>query len=33
VDRQAIVGNREILCVVVPGGDVQPPGGLHCHFA
>jgi len=33
VDRQAIVGNREVLCVLAPDGDVEPPNGLHCHFA
>jgi len=33
VDRQAIVGNGEVLCVVAPDVDVEPPGGLHCHFA
>jgi len=32
VDRQAIIGNREVLWVVVLDGDVELLGGLHCHF-
>jgi len=33
VDCQVIVGNRDVLWLVAPGGDVEPPGGLSCHFA
>jgi len=32
VDRQAIVGNKEVLCVMVPNSGVELSGGLHCHF-
>jgi len=33
MDRQAILGNREVMYVVVPGGDLEPSGGLHYQFA
>jgi len=33
VDHQAIVGNRKVLCVVAPDGDVESLGSLHCYFA
>ncbi|QCE00725.1 hypothetical protein DEO72_LG7g2015 [Vigna unguiculata] len=33
VNRQAIVGNKEVLCVVVPDSDVEPSSDLHYHFA
>jgi len=33
VNCQAITRNREALCVVMPDNVVEPPSGLHFHFA